>query len=96
MPGYDASAWQMIVAPAKTPPEIVGKLNAELNAIVSEPELSREINGRGSHRDRDAAAGRARALRQVGDRALGQGGGAGRRDRIGVSRAGQPRHHKKH
>ena len=47
VPGYDASAWQMIVAPARTPAGIVGKLNAELNAIVSEPALSREINGRG-------------------------------------------------
>jgi tripartite-type tricarboxylate transporter receptor subunit TctC len=47
VPGYDASAWQMIVAPAKTPREIVGKLNAELHAIESEPETSREINGRG-------------------------------------------------
>lgn len=47
VPGYDASAWQMIVAPARTPTEIVGKLNAELNAIVREPATSREINGRG-------------------------------------------------
>src|SRR5262245_18441151 len=47
VPGYDASAWQMIVAPAKTPAAIVGKLNAELNAIVAEPALNREINGRG-------------------------------------------------
>ena len=47
VPGYDASAWQMIVAPAKTPSEIVGKLNAELNAIVREPATGREINGRG-------------------------------------------------
>ena len=27
--GYDASAWQMLVAPAKTPKEIVDRLNAE-------------------------------------------------------------------
>jgi tripartite-type tricarboxylate transporter receptor subunit TctC len=47
VPGYDASAWQMIVAPAKTPAEIVTRLNAELNALVSEPALNREINGRG-------------------------------------------------
>jgi tripartite-type tricarboxylate transporter receptor subunit TctC len=47
VPGYDASAWQMIVAPAKTPKDIVGKLNAELNAIVREPATGREINGRG-------------------------------------------------
>jgi tripartite-type tricarboxylate transporter receptor subunit TctC len=47
VPGYDASAWQMIVAPAKTPKDIVGKLNAELNAIVREPPTNRDINGRG-------------------------------------------------
>jgi tripartite-type tricarboxylate transporter receptor subunit TctC len=47
VPGYDASAWQMIVAPARTPKEIVGKLNAELHAIESEPATSGEINGRG-------------------------------------------------
>jgi tripartite-type tricarboxylate transporter receptor subunit TctC len=45
--GYDASAWQMIVAPAKTPNEIVDKLNAELNAIVRDPVTNRDINGRG-------------------------------------------------
>jgi tripartite-type tricarboxylate transporter receptor subunit TctC len=47
VPGYDASAWQMIVAPAKTPKGIVGKLNAELHAIESEPGTNSEINGRG-------------------------------------------------
>ncbi|MPZ38184.1 MAG: tripartite tricarboxylate transporter substrate binding protein [Rhizobiales bacterium] len=45
--GYDASAWQMIVAPAKTPKEIVGALNAELNAILREPPTMADINGRG-------------------------------------------------
>jgi tripartite-type tricarboxylate transporter receptor subunit TctC len=44
---YDASAWQMLVAPAKTPKEIVDKLNAELNAIVREPPVMNDINGRG-------------------------------------------------
>jgi tripartite-type tricarboxylate transporter receptor subunit TctC len=47
VPGYDASAWQMIAAPAKTPKEIVGRLNEELKAIVSEPALKAEIDGRG-------------------------------------------------
>jgi tripartite-type tricarboxylate transporter receptor subunit TctC len=45
--GYDASAWQMLVAPAKTPREIVDRLNAELNAIVREPPVMNDINGRG-------------------------------------------------
>jgi tripartite-type tricarboxylate transporter receptor subunit TctC len=45
--GYDASAWQMLVAPAKTPREIVDRLNAEFNAIVREPQTMADINGRG-------------------------------------------------
>jgi len=48
VPGYDASAWQMIVAPSKTPKEIVGRLNAELKAIVNQADIARDINGRGS------------------------------------------------
>jgi tripartite-type tricarboxylate transporter receptor subunit TctC len=48
VPGYEASAWQMVVAPVQAPKEIVGKLNAELKAIVSEPDIGREINSRGS------------------------------------------------
>jgi tripartite-type tricarboxylate transporter receptor subunit TctC len=44
---YDASAWQMLVAPANTPKEIVDRLNAELNAIVREPPVMTDINGRG-------------------------------------------------
>jgi|SRR5262245_2010453 len=47
VPGYDASAWQMIVAPSKTPGEVVGKLNSELNAIVADATVSRDINSRG-------------------------------------------------
>jgi tripartite-type tricarboxylate transporter receptor subunit TctC len=35
LPGYDAAAWQMLAAPAKTPRPILMKLNAEVNAIVS-------------------------------------------------------------
>lgn len=45
--GYDASAWQMLVAPAKTPRDIVDRLNAELNAIVRDPPTNSDINGRG-------------------------------------------------
>ena len=36
MPGYDASGWFGICAPAATPPAIVDKLNAEINAIVAD------------------------------------------------------------
>ena len=47
LPGYDASAWQMIVAPASTPAAIVTKLNTELRAILQEPEVLADFTNRG-------------------------------------------------
>jgi tripartite-type tricarboxylate transporter receptor subunit TctC len=38
-PGFEALAWHGVYAPAKTPPEIVNKLNAELNKILADPEV---------------------------------------------------------
>ena len=35
VPGYDASAWQGVIAPAQTPQPIIAKLNTKLNAIVA-------------------------------------------------------------
>jgi tripartite-type tricarboxylate transporter receptor subunit TctC len=43
VPGFDVASWQMIVAPAKTPAQITGKLHAELLHAVAEPELVRQI-----------------------------------------------------
>lgn len=37
LPGYDASVWYGVVAPARTPPEIVRRLNKEIARIVAEP-----------------------------------------------------------
>jgi tripartite-type tricarboxylate transporter receptor subunit TctC len=42
VPGFDWQAWQGVVAPAATPPEIVGKLGAELQRIASAPKF-REV-----------------------------------------------------
>jgi tripartite-type tricarboxylate transporter receptor subunit TctC len=41
-PGFEALAWHGILAPARTPPEIVGKLNAELVKAVRDP-ATREL-----------------------------------------------------
>jgi tripartite-type tricarboxylate transporter receptor subunit TctC len=35
VPGFDAAAWQGVIAPSQTPPVIVAKLNGELNAAVA-------------------------------------------------------------
>ncbi len=47
VPGYDASAWQMVVAPAETPREIVATLHRHLRAIQEDPEFVAAIGQRG-------------------------------------------------
>ena len=47
VPGFDTTAWQMLVAPAKTPRPILAKLNAEINAIVQTDEISKQFIGLG-------------------------------------------------
>ena len=39
LPGFDASSWFALFAPAKTPRDIVEKLNAEMRKAVEEPEV---------------------------------------------------------
>ncbi|MFL5174989.1 MAG: Bug family tripartite tricarboxylate transporter substrate binding protein [Microvirga sp.] len=41
--GFDASSWFAIFAPAKTPPEIVQKLNAEVLKALADPELQKRF-----------------------------------------------------
>jgi len=39
VPGYNAYVWDAIGAPAKTPPEIIAKLNETINAVLAEPAI---------------------------------------------------------
>jgi tripartite-type tricarboxylate transporter receptor subunit TctC len=39
LPGYESSLWQAIVAPAATPPAIIARLNREVTAVLSDPEV---------------------------------------------------------
>jgi tripartite-type tricarboxylate transporter receptor subunit TctC len=39
LPGYEMSCWQGIGAPKNTPPEIVDRLNKEINAILADPKI---------------------------------------------------------
>jgi tripartite-type tricarboxylate transporter receptor subunit TctC len=43
LPGYEAVSWAGIGAPAKTPPEIVEKLNGAINAVLADPELKTRL-----------------------------------------------------
>ena len=43
VPGFDASAWTMVVAPARTPKEIVNRLHTELKSIAGLPEIQQQM-----------------------------------------------------
>jgi tripartite-type tricarboxylate transporter receptor subunit TctC len=43
VPGYEASAWQGIAAPRNTPPEIIERLNREVNASLADPKFKARL-----------------------------------------------------
>jgi tripartite-type tricarboxylate transporter receptor subunit TctC len=43
MQGFVVTAWYMLLAPKKTPPEIVQKLNADINKAFADPELVKRM-----------------------------------------------------
>ncbi len=48
VPGYEASGWQGIGAPAKTPVEILDKLHAEINAALADPKFKARLDALGA------------------------------------------------
>ena len=45
--GFDAPAWWAVLAPAKTPPEIVKRMNDEINAALKSPEVASKLAAQG-------------------------------------------------
>ena len=43
MPGYEASGWHGISAPANTPADVVEKLNASVNALLADPKFKERL-----------------------------------------------------
>jgi tripartite-type tricarboxylate transporter receptor subunit TctC len=48
VPGYEMSAWYGICAPKVTPAEIIGKLNAAINAGLADPKMKARLADLGS------------------------------------------------
>ena len=46
-PGFEAVAWIGLLAPAKTPPEIVAKLNADVKKILELPDVKGRLSEQG-------------------------------------------------
>jgi tripartite-type tricarboxylate transporter receptor subunit TctC len=43
LPGYEATVWNGVNAPRNTPPEIVDKLNREINAALADPKFKARL-----------------------------------------------------
>jgi tripartite-type tricarboxylate transporter receptor subunit TctC len=46
--GYEATTWWAFLAPAKTPREVVAKLNAEINAALTDPAVKKKLEDMGA------------------------------------------------
>lgn len=47
LPGFEVSAWYAVMAPAKTPREVIAKLNAEINKALADPEMKAKFAAQG-------------------------------------------------
>src|SRR5216684_140703 len=61
VPGYEASAWNGVAAPAKTFKAIVERLNREIHAAVASPEVRERLQGLGV----DPRASSPEAMREL-------------------------------
>jgi tripartite-type tricarboxylate transporter receptor subunit TctC len=46
-PGFEAPAWWAVLAPAKTPPEIVKRMNEELNKVLKNADVAKKLDAQG-------------------------------------------------
>lgn len=47
VPGFEASTWYALLAPARTPPEVVGKLNVEVVKVLKLPDVRESLSSMG-------------------------------------------------
>ncbi len=45
--GFDAPAWWAVLAPAKTPPEIIKRMNEEINKVMRSPDTAKRLDAQG-------------------------------------------------
>jgi tripartite-type tricarboxylate transporter receptor subunit TctC len=45
--GFEAPAWWAVLAPAKTPPELVARMNAEINKALKNPDIAKRLDAQG-------------------------------------------------
>ena len=66
--GYDASVWWGLVAPAKTPPEVVNRLGAETLKAREDPGVREKLSALGAVVDPQGPQAFARFLKEEIDK----------------------------
>ncbi len=46
-PGFEAPAWWAVLAPAKTPPDILKRMNEALNGVLKNPDIAKKLDAQG-------------------------------------------------
>ena len=46
-PGFEAPAWWAVLAPAKTPPDILKRMNEALNTVLKNPDIAKKLDAQG-------------------------------------------------
>jgi len=87
--GFDAASWQMVVAPAATPEDIVQRLHAEIKEFMVQPEIKEYTFKVGLAPGRHALGPQPARLCADRDRAMGQSRGTGRNRRLAMRRRTQ-------
>ena len=68
LPGYEATAWVGIFAPAKTPADIVARLQGETRRIVQLPDIAQRLRELGATAVADSPAGFAEFVKRDTDK----------------------------
>lgn len=64
--GFEAPAWWAVLAPAKTPPDIIKRMNEEINKALKSPEVAKRMDSQGI----DILGGTPEAARAFIDRQI--------------------------
>jgi tripartite-type tricarboxylate transporter receptor subunit TctC len=48
IPGFDATAWIVLMAPAGTPPSIVTRIQAEIKKAMDDPAVRQQLEAQGA------------------------------------------------
>ena len=65
-PGFEAPAWWAVLAPGKTPPDILKRMNEALNTVLKNPDIAKKLDAQGI----DVVGGSADAARLFIDKQM--------------------------